>query len=228
MKTDKLLHLLQQKKFMRSGGALPLPKAQTGIPSVATANQQAIQNAGIPYLNRAMVQAILANANQPVTNTLGQVISTPTSREQERREKVVANDPSQYSVMPGFQSDYNLGIKEPGVDNNVLADPIAMAAALTAGSVGLGATALSQVPRMFLGNLASEATAGLTDVGKHLTRNTALKNASPNVQQAGFIDLKGVFQKYPKGQLTQEEIIAYKNSPRYKRVTEEHSNLVNK
>ena len=30
MKTDKLLHLLQQKKFMRSGGALPLPKAQNG------------------------------------------------------------------------------------------------------------------------------------------------------------------------------------------------------
>ena len=30
MKTDKLLHLLQQKKFMRSGGALPLPKAQIG------------------------------------------------------------------------------------------------------------------------------------------------------------------------------------------------------
>jgi hypothetical protein len=30
MKTDKLLQLFQQKKFMRSGGALPLPKAQSG------------------------------------------------------------------------------------------------------------------------------------------------------------------------------------------------------
>ena len=30
MKTDKLLHFIQQKRFMRSGGALPLPKAQTG------------------------------------------------------------------------------------------------------------------------------------------------------------------------------------------------------
>jgi hypothetical protein len=30
MKTDKLLHLIQQKKVMRSGGALPLPKAVTG------------------------------------------------------------------------------------------------------------------------------------------------------------------------------------------------------
>lgn len=34
MKTDKILHLVQQKKAMRSGGALPLPKAQTGIPDV--------------------------------------------------------------------------------------------------------------------------------------------------------------------------------------------------
>lgn len=31
MKTDKLLKLIQQKKAMRSGGALPLPKAQTGF-----------------------------------------------------------------------------------------------------------------------------------------------------------------------------------------------------
>ena len=31
MKTDKLLQLIQQKKVMRSGGALPLPKAKTGI-----------------------------------------------------------------------------------------------------------------------------------------------------------------------------------------------------
>ena len=138
-------------------------KAQTSLPA--------------PYLNPAIVQAVLANASQPVTNTLGRVISTPTSREKERREKVVANDPSQYSVMPGFQSDYNLGIQEPGADNSVLSDPIAMAAALTAGGVGLGAIGLSQVPRMFLGNLASEATVGLTDVGKYLTRNTALKNA---------------------------------------------------
>lgn len=33
MKTDKLLKLIQQKKAMRSGGALPLPKAQQGIPN---------------------------------------------------------------------------------------------------------------------------------------------------------------------------------------------------
>lgn len=31
MKTDKLLKLIQQKKAMRSGGALPLPRAQSGI-----------------------------------------------------------------------------------------------------------------------------------------------------------------------------------------------------
>lgn len=303
-----------------------------------------------PYLNPATVQSVLAKANQPVTTTTGRVISTPASREKERREKVIAKNPSKYSI-----EDYKQGIKEPGLENGILQDPIALAAALTAGEVTLGAIALSQVPRMFLGNLASEATAGLTDVGKYLTRNTALKNAykinpfalnlekklanenvmirglgeeglkdalnskllkspdlndpniywtdkfnvannyagyegnktfatypktepvfsdryagdmsamnewiqkssylptdkanfykqhwlkgykevntptqlpgSPNAQQAGFIDLKGAFQKYPKGPLTQEEIIAYKNSPQYKQVTEEHSNLVNK
>ena len=31
MKTDKLLQLIQQKNTKRSGGALPLPKAQKGV-----------------------------------------------------------------------------------------------------------------------------------------------------------------------------------------------------
>jgi len=52
------------------------------------------------------------------------------------------------------------------VENDVLADPIAMAAAATAGGVGLGAYGVSQIPKMFARNLASEASAGLTDVGK--------------------------------------------------------------
>lgn len=39
MKTDKLLQLIQQKKVMRSGGALPLPKAQDGtFPKSAKVN----------------------------------------------------------------------------------------------------------------------------------------------------------------------------------------------
>jgi hypothetical protein len=159
-----------QRGITFADGGLTGEEGQVG-PTVAAAKQQAVQNASKPYLNRAMVQAVLANADKPVTNTLGQVVSTPASREKERREKIVAKDPSKYSV-----EDYKQGIKEPGAENNVLADPIAMAAALTAGGVGLGAYGLTQVPRMFLGNLASEATAGLTDVRKLFTKRLPFKS----------------------------------------------------
>jgi hypothetical protein len=50
----------------------------------------------------------------------------------------------------------------------------------------------------------------------------------PPPKQAGFINFKGAFQKYPKGPLTEEEIIAYKNSPQYKEWTKQHEELVNK
>jgi hypothetical protein len=150
---------------------------QGGGPTLDNAKQQAF----LPYLNPAMVQAILANASQPVTNTLGKVVSTPTSREQERREKVVANDPSQYSI-----EDYKRGIQEPGVDNNVLADPIAMAAALTAGGVGLGAYGLSQVPRMFARNVASEATAGMSDIGKGLLKKLSRQRPGSTLSEPIF------------------------------------------
>ena len=68
-----------------------------------------------PYLNPAMVQAVLAKANQPVTTTTGRVISTPASREKERREKVIAKNPSKYSI-----EDYKQGIKEPGLEDATL------------------------------------------------------------------------------------------------------------
>jgi hypothetical protein len=84
-------------------------------PTVAAAKQQAVQNANMPYLNRAMVQATLANANQPVTTTTGRVVSTPASREKERREKIIAKDPSKYSV-----EDYKQGIQEPGLEDATL------------------------------------------------------------------------------------------------------------
>lgn len=54
---------------------------------------------------------------------------------------------------------------------------------------------------------------------------------SPNtINQAGIglIDVKGAFQKYPKGPLTQEEITAYRNSPYYQKATKEHLDMVNK
>jgi hypothetical protein len=142
-----------------------LAKAQTGLPA--------------PYLNPATVQAVLAKANQPVTNTLGRVVSTPASREKERREKIIAKDPSKYSI-----EDYKQGIKEPGADNSVLSDPIAMAAALTAGGVGLGATALSQVPRVFASNLASEASAGLVDLLPKNLGDKLRKSIAENLYEA--------------------------------------------
>jgi lysozyme len=79
--------------------------------------QQAVQRAAgtTPYLNPAMVQATLARANQPTVNTLGQVVSTPASREKERREKVIAKDPSKYSI-----EDYKRGIQEPGLEDATL------------------------------------------------------------------------------------------------------------
>jgi hypothetical protein len=60
MKTDKLLQLIQQKKVMRSGGALPLPKAQDGKqkgPNVYTSSNILNSNfnplSGDIYLNKA-------------------------------------------------------------------------------------------------------------------------------------------------------------------------------
>jgi hypothetical protein len=154
--------MLPKSLEYKKGG---LAKAQTGLPA--------------PYLNPATVQAVLAKANQPVTNTLGRVVSTPQSREKERREKIIAKDPSKYSI-----EDYKQGIKEPGADNSVLSDPIAMAAALTAGGVGLGATALSQVPRVFASNLASEASAGLVDLLPKNLGDKLRKSIAENLYEA--------------------------------------------
>ena len=121
-----------------------------------------------PYLNPATVQATLASANKPVTTTTGRVISTPASREKERREKIIAKDPSKYSV-----EDYKKGIQEPGATNDIVDDPLAMA---FFGGFKAGqplAKALGQYGK----NVAAEATAGLSDVGKFVTTKTPLKNA---------------------------------------------------
>ena len=60
--------------------------------------------------------------------------------------------------------------------------------------------------------------------------NTTFKKlpGSSNVQQAGFINTKGAFQKYPKGKLTEEEINSFKNSDYYKQTTKEHLEAKNK
>lgn len=273
MKTDKILHLIQQKKAMRSGGALPLPKAQTGIPNQITYTDVAnkyfnayqegfneddlvpmfqkeygldketalqyarwihqnplvkrdteyLQNQPLPnYLKKGInyppskgkykldtnlnskqpvvydeyqtgglakaqtglnfsqpnlgwVSQAQQRMNEPVVTTTGKVLSTGASREKERREKFIKENPNKYSI-----EDYKIGIKEPGLENDVLNDPIALAAALTAGGVGLGAYGVSQVPKMFATNLASEATMGLSD----LTR-AGLKRAAKQLPGSG-------------------------------------------
>ena len=54
--------------------------------------------------------------------------------------------------------------------------------------------------------------------------NPALSGFVPDITNTRLY--KGVFQKYPKGPLTQEEITAFKNSPEYLKRTKEHLDLV--
>jgi hypothetical protein len=44
----------------------------------------------------------------------------------------------------------------------------------------------------------------------------------PQIHQAGLINMKGAFQKYPKGKLTKEELEAYMNSDFYKESLKRH------
>lgn len=70
MKTDKLLHFLQQKKFMRSGGALPLPKAQW-------LNSQVLSQPGPTQAKANFINEndAVGRANQNVGNILNQIMS---------------------------------------------------------------------------------------------------------------------------------------------------------
>jgi hypothetical protein len=67
-----------------------------------------------------------------------------------------------------------------------------------------------------------------TGLGKQAGKYLKLPG-SPNavssvddVKQAGFINMKGAFQKYPKGKLTKEELEAYMNSDFYKESLKRH------
>ena len=50
----------------------------------------------------------------------------------------------------------------------------------------------------------------------------------PPVKSGYSINLKGAFQRYPKGPLTEEEILNYKNSPQYQSFAQQHADLINK
>ena len=83
------------------------------------------------------------------------------------------------------------------------------------------------LPLAFMGAKPNYANfeRGVNKVVKNFSKKTPNSN---NLQQSGFINTKGAFQKYPKGALTEEEIEAYKNSFYYKQSTKEHEELVNK
>jgi hypothetical protein len=55
--------------------------------------------------------------------------------------------------------------------------------------------------------------------GKDMFKNIS---SVDDVKQAGFINMKGAFQKYPKGKLTKEELEAYMNSDFYKESLKRH------
>ena len=137
-------------KKRNCGPGIPCPEWEEGG-LIKAQLAGSIRDMSKPYLNPAVVQATLASANQPVTNTLGQVISTPESREKARREKIIAKDPSKYSI-----EDYKKGIQEPGAESNVLNDPIAMAAMITALPGAAAAAGTENLARAFVGNLGDE------------------------------------------------------------------------
>jgi len=68
------------------------------------------------------------------------------------------------------------------VESDVLSDPIALAAAGAAAGLGLGAYGVSQVPKMFARNLASEATMGLTDLAQGALRTISKPSTSMDLE----------------------------------------------
>jgi len=142
----------------------------------------------LSWFNQKLVQEANTRMNSTTKTTLGKTISTPQDRVYNARAKKLSTNPEKYTIQ-----DYINGHKEEGLSNDVLSDPIAMAAALTAGGVGYGAVGLSQIPRMFGVNLLDEATFGIPSVGKSLLKS----------------DVKGITNFIPKEvNYTEEEIRA--------------------
>ena len=87
MKTDKLLQLIQQKKFMRSGGALPLPKHQWATsqvlsqpgPTKAKADFANSSSLGMATQNAGnILNQIMSNKkNQPFVNFIDKRVTDP-------------------------------------------------------------------------------------------------------------------------------------------------------
>jgi len=156
-------------------------------------------------------------ANRVVTNTLGQVISTPASRLKAQREEIIARRPEVYNVQ-----DYKMGIQEPGAPNDITDDPIAMAILATAtGGVGLEARGLGTLATDFAGNLASEATFGGYDFahsGFKLNKNLFPSKETINTVKQGIKDFRSnpklavAKWKYPAGTLEGDYIRHFQTS----------------
>lgn len=87
MKTDKLLQLIQQKRVMRSGGALPLPKAQSGI-------QQQLINQALRQNQIKRDATVLAPKNlqqQAVAKDIGTYGSEEKAAQAKAIKKIQAN-----------------------------------------------------------------------------------------------------------------------------------------
>jgi len=262
----ELFSKINESSKKQAGG---LTKAQAGIPSVAAANQQTIQNAGNPYLNRAMVQAVLAKANQPVTNALeGQnnnfksyssdpeyfnshAVYHDNSNYNDQIKRLVYAGTHEYNPSTGelrklkkpvkvsadtqqmATKEYTEGVRRDPTDprfagadartkqiiqqstNEAYQNPLMYAPGmigmsmlplglqsaigLSSGAANIGAgnyktgalemglSALPFMPRIpKINNLASEASFGLTDVGKYLTRNAAQKLSRANKDALTF------------------------------------------
>jgi hypothetical protein len=131
---------------------------------------------GLSWFNQSVVLGANQRMSSSPKTSLGNVVSTPSSRAYANRAKKLSANPEKYT-----NQDYITGHKEEGLGNNVLSDPIAMAAALTAGGVGYGAVGLSQIPRMFGANLVDQMTFGVNPLGalKTLKQEALYRGINP-------------------------------------------------
>lgn len=105
MKTDKILHLIQQKRAMRSGGALPLPKAQVGY---VADSREFLKNWYDSPQYKEMLAASLSNEKNPtkafkiIDEDRRYGLDTPVKSINNLRSKAGAfglNDPSTGQVL---------------------------------------------------------------------------------------------------------------------------------
>lgn len=149
-----------------SGQWGPIPQHLQNGSNWRKAEDKEYQVGGTSWFNQQVVQDAIARMNAKSTNSLGKVISTPESRSHDRRATYLATHPEKYNT-----KDYRAGHKEEGLENDILSDPVAMAAALTAGGIGLGTIGAKQIIPSFLREVVSQGTMGASELGRGLLSN---------------------------------------------------------